>query len=85
MDRIDLLIGSFGCADSTGHVGVDPYRREVAAGERWHDCARGDGGSYSGVAETVTRLPGESEADFEERAYRRARELDAARRCSRCS
>ena len=85
MDRIDLLIGSFGCSDSTGHVGVDPYRRHLAAGERWHDVAAGDGGSYSGVAETVTRREGESEADFEERAYQRAKELDVQWHCSRCS
>lgn len=85
MDRIDLLIGSFGCSDSTGHVAMDPYRRHEVAGERWHDVAAGDGRCYGGVAETVTRLPGESEEAFEERAYQRARVLDAERRCSRCS
>ncbi len=55
------------------HAMVDPYWNTEGG---WSENARGDGMSYSGVLETLHRLPGESDADFEKRANTRADELE---------
>lgn len=67
---VALLRASVGPHDTA--VEVDPYYDAV----NWHDAARGDGRSYGGVVETVTREPGESFEDFMARAEARANELN---------
>lgn len=73
---LDILQGSFGCA-SCNHAEVDPYW--FAAD--WHEAARGDGHSYSGTLETVSREEGESFEDFMARAEQRAWELNQELAC----
>lgn len=69
-DYVDLLLGSFGCPCGR-HVRPDPYPDPA----NWHEAARGDGGSYSGVVETLHRQPGETDTAFLERAQARGAEL----------
>lgn len=67
---LPLLRVSVGPHDTA--VEVDPYFDAV----NWHEAARGDGRDYSGVVETVRRLPGESWEVFYARAEKRADELN---------
>lgn len=67
---IALLRASVGPHDTA--VEIDPYYDAV----NWHDAARCDGRTYSGVVEMVTRNEGESFADFYARCESRANELN---------
>ena len=72
IDSIDLFRSSAG--DPHGcHVVIDPYWN-VPGG--WDVHEHNDGAFYWGVLETLHRLPGESDADFEARANARADELE---------
>lgn len=72
IDMIEILKSSAG--DVHGYrAEVNPYWKVGA----WTATrAAGDGMDYSGVLETVHRLPGESDAAFEARAEQRANELE---------
>lgn len=67
---IALLRVSVGPHDTA--VEIDPYFDAV----NWHEAARGDGRSYSGVVESVQREEGESWEAFYARAQVRADELN---------
>lgn len=75
INSIDILQGSFGCAGCTSHYEPDPYWNDERP---WSEAARGDGMSYCGVVETVTRESGETDEAFEMRARQRAYELEEA-------
>jgi hypothetical protein len=80
IETLDILQGTFGCP-SCDHAGVDPYWDA----QDWHEAARGDGGSYSGVLDVVRRRPQESGEAFSSRTCKRAAEFDAELACSRCT
>lgn len=73
INSIDIIQGSFGCAGCTSHYEIDPYWDSDLP---WSEAARGDGMSYCGVIETVTRQSGETDDQFEARAADRAAELE---------
>ena len=70
---IAIMQGSFGCAGCISHYDVDPYWN---VGGGWSENCRGDGMTYCGVIETVTRQSDESDTAFEARAQDRAAELE---------
>ena len=73
VNSIDIMQGSFGCAGCTSHYDIDPYWN---SDQEWSEAARGDGMSYCGIVETVTRFDGESDEAFQERARQRACDLE---------
>lgn len=73
INSIDIMQGSFGCAGCTSHYEIDPYWDSDLP---WSEAARGDGMSYCGVIETITRESGETDEQFEMRARARAYELE---------
>lgn len=81
--KIALVRSTAGCVYCQP-IQVDPYWREVEAGERWHDVARGDGHSYGGVVEELESTPNETPAAFEARAWRRVDQLRAEGWGCRC-
>lgn len=78
--QINILRGTFGCP-SGDHADIDPYYDRYD----WSEAARGDGGSYGGVLDTIYREDDELWDSFYARAQKRANVLDAELGCSRCS
>lgn len=81
--KIHLVRSTIGC-NWCQPLMVDPYWRECAEGQRWHDVARGDGHSYSPTEHVVEQAPGETPEALCERAQQLADELrrrDPSNRC----
>lgn len=70
IDSVSILWAT--CGSPKMFPTIDPYYDA----DNWHEAVRGDGRSYGGVIEWVTRNPGESDQAFQKRIEEREKVVE---------